>query len=66
MTVRQYRNARSTAGGPRMGLERSSRNRIARIRWRENTPLGIWILLALLMMVLFVGFPWFIHETGTR
>jgi hypothetical protein len=42
---------------------RGSRKRLKRVKWRENTPIEFWVLVALLLVALFVIIPWMIRHT---
>lgn len=56
------------SAGPHPGVGkayRGSRKRVRRIKWWENTSVEFWILVALLLLMLFVGVPWLIrHPPG--
>jgi hypothetical protein len=41
---------------------RGSRKRVQRIKWRENTPVELWIVVALILFTLFVGVPWLVKH----
>jgi hypothetical protein len=43
-------------------IYRGSRKRLKRIKWRENTPIEFWVLVALLLVALFVIIPWMIRH----
>jgi hypothetical protein len=38
--------------------DRGTKRRIQRLRARDNTPLGIWLLAAFVMFLLFLVVPW--------
>lgn len=39
-------------------LWRVSRRRVERIRWRQNTPVSVWLLIGALMLVILLMFTW--------
>ncbi len=45
---------------------RGSRKRLARLRWHENTPLRVWILVAVVLLMFVGAFLWlfFARERG--
>jgi type II secretory pathway component PulM len=39
---------------------RGSKKRVDRIKWRDNTPRGFWILIVLTLFLLFAGISWLV------
>jgi hypothetical protein len=52
------RGQRLFVGAPSIQRERGSRKRLLRTRLRRATPLGLWILLALMLLVMIYGVLW--------
>jgi uncharacterized iron-regulated membrane protein len=48
--------------GRTLAAYRGSRKRLRRIRMRGNANLGVWVLLILALLMLFVGIPWLMHH----
>jgi hypothetical protein len=53
--------ARGPGGGYR-GRYRGSRKRLKRIKFAENTSVGFWVFVALMIFMLFVVLPWLINH----
>jgi hypothetical protein len=45
-------------GGSYRGRGRGSRKRLERIKFAENTSVGFWVFVALMIFMLFVVLPW--------
>jgi hypothetical protein len=43
-------------------MNRGSRKRLHRIKWRQNTSVGFWVFVIFMLVVLFVGIPWLIRH----
>jgi hypothetical protein len=55
--------ARSFGGTGRVRAGyRGSRRKLRRIRLRGNCPAEVWSLLVLVLLSLFVGLPWLMHN----
>jgi hypothetical protein len=57
--------AKNGSHGPRFGagkLYRGSPKRLRQIRWRDHTPLDVWILLAFIALFFLFGIPWLIQH----
>jgi hypothetical protein len=52
------RGQRLFVGPPSIQRERGSRQRLQRARLRGATPLGLWILLALMLLVMISSVLW--------
>lgn len=39
-----------------------SRKRVRQIKWRDSTPLGFWMFVILMLLLLLVGIPWLIQH----
>jgi hypothetical protein len=59
---------RTSAGGPQTSgprpgkVYRGSRKRVRRIRFRDNWPVELWILVAVILFMLFVVVPWLVQH----
>jgi hypothetical protein len=61
MSARVHGFGRSPGGGYR-GRYRGSRKRLRRIKFAENTSVGFWVFVALMIFMLFVVLPWLINH----
>jgi hypothetical protein len=43
-------------------MYRGSRKRLSRISWRDNTPVSVWVLFLILLLMIFGAFVWFSQQ----
>jgi hypothetical protein len=62
----------TSAGGPRTGASsapkahRGSHKRVNRIKWQQHTPLGFWIFVFVVLLLLVAGVPWLLSHLPHR
>jgi hypothetical protein len=49
-------------GGRARRMNRGSRKRLSRISWRDNTPVSVWILFLVLLLMILGAVVWFSQQ----
>jgi len=57
-----YAKHQFDGGGRTRRMYRGSRKRLSRISWRDNTPVSVWILFLILLLMILGAFVWFSQQ----